>query len=329
MLEYHISLKRFLQRGEIGIKGIIIKRAGDEYFPGSNDTQLSLLGGNHGVEIMLHTIKANDFVMLTPSEDKELYEYVYIIEGELFLEAEAECIHLGKNDFFSFSGLEKTILMKCNVPVTLLYITSKPTFHRVKMYVGNLDALVNKINEKDKYTKKHCQHVMDYSIAISRHMGCNASIIEKLAISALFHDVGKCCVPDEILQKEGKLTPEERTYIYKHPIHSNELVEANFGEKIAHIVLCHHERLDGSGYPQGLTGDEIPLEARIIAVADSFDAMTTKRPYNQPKTFEEAAEELIGMPDIYDKKAAESLKALVDSGEIYHICELSSISPTE
>ncbi|MFR1518798.1 MAG: HD domain-containing phosphohydrolase [Clostridia bacterium] len=298
------------------------KHAGEEYFPGVNETQLSLLGGSHGVEIMVHTIKANDLVMLTPSEDKDLCEYAYIIEGELTLEAEGECLHLTKNDFFSFCGLEKTILMKCGVPVTLLYITSKPTFHHVKMYVNNLDELVNKINEKDQYTKKHCQHVMDYSIAISRRMGCSASIIERLAISALFHDVGKCRIPDEILQKPGKLTAEERKFIYKHPIHSSELVEANFGEEVANIVLCHHERQDGSGYPQSLSGDQIPLEARIIAVADSFDAMTTKRPYNTPKSFEEAVEEMAAMPGVYDKNAVEALRALVESGEIYHVCDL-------
>ncbi len=306
-----------------------MKHAGDEYFPGINETQLSLLGGSHGVEIMVHTIKAHDLVMLTPAEDKELCEYAYIIEGELSLEAEDECIRLGKNDFFSFCGLENTVLMKCDVPVTLLYITSKPTFHHVTMYISNLDDLVNKIDEKDRYTKKHCQHVMDYSIAISRHMGCSAASIEKLAVSALFHDVGKCRVPDEVLQKPGKLTSEEHKYIYKHPIHSKELVEPNFGEEIANIVLCHHERQDGSGYPQGLSGGQIPLEARIIAVADSFDAMTTKRPYNKPKTFEEAVDEMMAMPRVYDRKAVEALKALVNSGEIYHICETPAGSQAE
>jgi HD-GYP domain-containing protein (c-di-GMP phosphodiesterase class II) len=103
-------------------------------------------------------------------------------------------------------------------------------------------------------------------------------------------------------------------------IHSRELVESNFGAEIANIVLCHHERLDGSGYPQGISGDQIPLESRIIAVADSFDAMTTKRPYNEPKTFEEAVEELLSMTDKYDVRAVKALKQLVDSGEILKVC---------
>lgn len=203
--------------------------------------------------------------------------------------------------------------------MTLLYITSKPTFNSVKVYVSNLDELINQVDEKDKYTKQHCQHVMDFSIAISRKMNCSAAIIEKLAISALFHDVGKCRVPDEVLQKPGKLTLEERKFIYKHPLGSKEIVESNFGDEIANIVMCHHERQDGSGYPQGISGDEIPIESRIIAVADSFDAMTTKRPYNCPKTYEQAAEELYAMKQEYDNTATAALKELVDSGEIYNI----------
>jgi len=161
---------------------------------------------------------------------------------------------------------------------------------------------------------------MDYSIAISKKMKCGVETIERLAISALFHDVGKCDIPDEILQKPGTLTTEERKFIFKHPISSKKLVEPNFGTQIAKIVQAHHERLDGSGYPLGLTGNDIPLEAQIIAVADSFDAMTTKRPYiNSPKTFEEAINELYTMPKQYNFDAVKALKELVDSGEIYQI----------
>lgn len=307
------------------MKGFTFKHAGTDYFPGINNTQLSLIGESHGVEIMVQSIKANDLVMLTPAEDEGLCEYAYIIEGEIVLEADDETVRLGKNDFFAFSDLDRTVLMKCTVPVTLLYVTSKPTFNHVRMFVSNLDEMINKIDEKDKYTKKHCQHVMDYSIAISRNMKCSASIIERLAISAMFHDVGKCCIPDEILQKPGKLTKDEFRFIYKHPLSSKELVESNFGEDIAHIVLCHHERQNGTGYPQGISGSQIPLEARIIAVADSFDAMTTKRPYNTPKTFEEAVDELLSMTDVYDERAVKALKMLVESGEIYEVCNNPSL----
>ncbi len=306
--------------GVVIIKGFIFKHAGKDYFPGLNKTVLTLLGESHGVEIMVQTINANAVVMLTPAEDKNVCEYVFIIDGELTLESENETIKLGKNDFFSYSNFDKTVLMRCTEPVTVLYITSKPMFHQVKMYVSNLDDLIKKVDEKDHYTQKHCENVTNYSIAISRNMKCSASIIDKLIISALFHDVGKCYIPDEVLQKPGRLTSEEFKFIYKHPISSKELVESNFGAEIGNIVLCHHERLDGSGYPQGISGDQIPLESRIIAVADSFDAMTTKRPYNTPKTPEEAVEELLGMTDKYDIRAVKALKQLVDSGDIRTVC---------
>ncbi len=302
------------------MQGVTVKRVGIDYSLATDETMLSLLGENQGLEIMFHTIKAYDFVMLTPSEDKSLKEYAFIIDGELNLEQGNETLHLKKNDFFSFANLRNTVIMKCDVPVKLLYITSKPTFKHVKIFVSNLDELINKVDEKDKYTKMHCQHVMDYSIAISKQMRCGVDTIERLAISALFHDVGKCDIPDDVLQKPGLLTAEERKHIFKHPISSKQLVEPNFGVHISKIVQAHHERLDGSGYPMGLSGDDIPLEAQIIAVADSFDAMTTKRPYiKNPKTFEEAADELYGLTDQYNADAAKALKELVDSGEIYQI----------
>jgi len=302
------------------MQGVTVKRVNTDYSLTTDETMLSLLGENQGLEIMLHTIKANDFVMLTPSEDKSLKEYAFLIDGKLTLEQGNEILYLDKNDFFSFSRLENTVIMKCEVPVKLLYITSKPTFKHVKIFVSNLDELINKVDEKDKYTKMHCQHVMDYSIAISKKMMCDVDIIERLAISALFHDVGKCEIPDEILKKPDKLTMEERKYIFKHPISSKKLVEPNFGIKIANIVQAHHERLDGSGYPLGLYGDEIPLEAQIIAVADSFDAMTTKRPYIvTPKTFKEAADELLGMTKQYNAQATKALSELVETGEIDQI----------
>lgn len=305
----------------ITIQGFSFKHAESDYVPYKNETVLSLLNRDNGVEIMVQTIKANDFVMLTPSSDESLRESFYILDGNITLEAEKESVTLSKNDFFSFSNISGTVIMKCTVPVTLLYISSKPAYEHVKVFVSNLDELINKVDEKDKYTKRHCQHVMDYSVAICKKMGCGSEILERLAIAALFHDVGKCSIPDEVLQKPGKLTSDERIFIYKHPIHSKEYVEQSFGEEIANIVLCHHERQDGSGYPQGLSGDMIPLEARIIAVADSFDAMTTKRPYNIPRTFEEAADELSACERLYDKRAVEALCSLVSSGEIYHIIQ--------
>ena len=287
-----------------------------DYSTDINESQLTLLGENSGVEVILQTIKANDFVMLTPAHDDGLCEYFFIVDGSVALECDNEKVELGKGDFFSAQSLATTIMLKCEVQVTLLYISSKPVFHHVKVFVSNLDEMINRVDEKDKYTKMHCQHVMDFSIAISRKMGCSAEMTERLAISALFHDVGKCKIPDDVLQKPGRLTLEERKFIYKHPLASKQLVESNFGDEIANIVMCHHEREDGSGYPQGLPGVDIPLEAKIIAVADSFDAMTTKRPYNTPKSYLEAAEELVSMREQYCQEAAKALLELVINGEI-------------
>ena len=145
-----------------------------------------------------------------------------------------------------------------------------------------LDALVTAVDNKDRYTRRHSEDVMAYSLTIARALGMDEATQRTVAVAALLHDVGKIGVPDAILRKPGKLTEEEFEAIKQHPQMGAIMVGAVPGlEETLDAVRHHHERWDGAGYPFGLAGDQTPLIARLMAVADAFSAMTTDRPYRK------------------------------------------------
>lgn len=156
-----------------------------------------------------------------------------------------------------------------------------------------LRAFVQAIDAKDRYTGEHSTRVAEFAEAIARELGLPAADVERVRRSALLHDVGKIGVPEHILQKPGRLTPEEFRIIQQHPVQSAQIISW-VDEFRAYIggVRHHHERLDGMGYPDGLKGAEIPLDARIIAVADAFEAMTSDRAYREALPEEEALRRL-------------------------------------
>ena len=213
-------------------------------------------------------------------------------------------------------GLRQEVRLQNDGLVQMLYITSKQLFDELYSFRGDLNHLLQQVDEKDKYTYGHGKRVMDYSLKISRRLQRSEQSIELMTVAALFHDVGKYFVPNEVLNKPGRLTEEEFRFIRRHPTDSRRLLEPRFGPEIARIAQCHHEKLDGSGYPNRIQGDEIPFEARVIAVADTFDAMTSQRPYKGPKTAAQAVAELRTLLHQYDAAAVEALAALVESGEI-------------
>ncbi len=145
-----------------------------------------------------------------------------------------------------------------------------------------LDALVTAVDNKDRYTRRHSEDVMTYSLLIARTLGMSEDEQHTVAVAALLHDVGKIGVPDAILRKPGKLTEEEFETVQQHPMMGAIMVGAVPGlEETLDAVRHHHERWDGNGYPFGLTGEETPLVARLMAVADAYSAMTTDRPYRK------------------------------------------------
>ena len=187
-----------------------------------------------------------------------------------------------------------------------------------QLFLGIVKALAAAIDGKDPYTRGHSERVARFSIAIAERMNLPGNEIEKLRVSALLHDVGKIGIDDNILKKPGHLTPEEFEIMKQHP---------QKGYKImSHIpamkeflpgMYMHHEMIGGGGYPQGLKGEEIPMQARIISVADTFDAMTTDRPYQKGMKVEEAVtliKSFIGTR--YDGRVVAALIESCEDGQI-------------
>lgn len=159
--------------------------------------------------------------------------------------------------------------------------------------VGVFKGLLSTINAKDKYTFGHCERVSNYVVMVGEEMGMEIKEIQTLLHAGLLHDIGKIELPKSILNKIDTLSDEEYKYISKHPVHSANILEPLSGTgNLIDYVIHHHERFDGKGYPDGLKGEEISLGARILCVADCFDAMVSERPYRKGMSIETAFFEL-------------------------------------
>lgn len=149
-----------------------------------------------------------------------------------------------------------------------------------QLYIDTIKALVTAVDAKDAYTQGHSSRVSDLSVAIAMEMGLDDKVLHDVLIGGLIHDIGKIGIPDSILNKSGKLTDLEFEVMKKHPLIGQRIIgDINTLQGAQTAIIDHHERLDGSGYPFGLQGDQISMIGRIIAVADVYDAMTSCRPY--------------------------------------------------
>jgi len=188
-----------------------------------------------------------------------------------------------------------------------------------ELFMSSITMLAGAVDEKDPYTRGHSDRVTKYSVMIAREMGIYEDYIETVRISAQLHDVGKIGIEDRILKKPGALTPEEFEIMKTHTTKGANILRpvAQLKDMIPGIEL-HHESLDGRGYPRGLKGDEIPILPRIIAVADTFDALTTNRPYqhaHDPKDALRIINNLSGKR--LDPTAVAALVAIYERGEIH------------
>ncbi|HMH01782.1 MAG TPA: HD domain-containing phosphohydrolase [Terriglobales bacterium] len=162
-----------------------------------------------------------------------------------------------------------------------------------RSYDITLEALGDALDLKDAETEGHSKRVTAFTIAIARAMGLTADQIRVIARGAFLHDIGKMAIPDAILRKPGALTPDEVAIMREHSYHGYQIVrKIPFLQEAAEIVYAHQERFDGTGYPRGLKGEQIPLGARMFAVADTLDAITSDRPYRPAQTLTAAREEI-------------------------------------
>jgi HD-GYP domain-containing protein (c-di-GMP phosphodiesterase class II) len=187
-----------------------------------------------------------------------------------------------------------------------------------ELFLGTVKALAAAIDGKDPYTRGHSERVSRVSIAIAQRLGLSDEECEKIRVSALLHDVGKIGIDDKVLKKPAALTDDEYEIMKQHPQKGYKILSHIPGMKeFLPGMYMHHEMVDGKGYPQGLKGDEIPLMGLIVAVADTFDAMTTDRPYQRAMKFEEAVERIQSFVGTrYDERVVAAFTEACDEGQI-------------
>lgn len=200
---------------------------------------------------------------------------------------------LNKRDGKGFNQRDKESLLSLSGPIAIALDNARLYEDRKELFVQTAFALAIAIEKRDPYTGGHTKRVLDYSLQIGKVMGLRGKELEGLKISAILHDIGKIGIPDSILAKPTSLTEKEFRKIQEHPVIGAEILKGIRGmEKIVNAIKYHHERWDGKGYPENLKGEEIPLWARIISVADAFDALTTSRPYRRKVNEKDALEEI-------------------------------------
>jgi ribonuclease P protein subunit RPR2 len=183
-----------------------------------------------------------------------------------------------------------------------------------RSYTATVSALSNAVEARDAYTGRHAERVSAYGMELARVVGLPLDEMPRLQFGFLLHDIGKVAVPDAILYKPEALTEEERALMEQHPLIGAEIVgRVEFLSGAVDVVRSHHERWDGAGYPDGLAGEAIPLAARVFAVADVLDALTTTRPYRPASSFAVAREMITAASGTqFDPRVIEAFNSLED-----------------
>lgn len=178
--------------------------------------------------------------------------------------------------------------------------------------MGTLEALIKALELRDHETEGHSRRVVQYSLSLAQKLGVPESQLVPIMRGALLHDIGKIGIPDAILKKPGPLTAEEWVVMKQHARIGYEMLhQIEFLSQATPILLYHHERFDGTGYPEGLSGEAIPLGARIFAVADAYDAITSDRPYRKGRSHQVALDEIkAGAGRQFDARVVKALLAL-------------------
>jgi ribonuclease P protein subunit RPR2 len=184
-----------------------------------------------------------------------------------------------------------------------------------RSYTATVRALSNAVEARDAYTGKHAERVTAYALEIARALGISLSHAPEIEFGFLLHDVGKVAIPDAILFKPDTLTEEERALMRQHPVIGAQIVRGiEFLGPAVDVVRSHHERWDGRGYPDGLAGERIPLAARVFAVADALDALSTERPYRPASSFSAAREIITNQAGSqFDPRVVEAFNSIPDA----------------
>ena len=257
-------------------------------------TTLELLAGCGSLEVTRQRVEAGRHFNLYAADAWAGFELIYILEGTLTLEdGPRGDVALGVGDYLYHNGLPEKVYFRVEDDVELLMVSSPPSYHLVRDDMQDMLSMARSVEEKDAATEGHCHRLERLAILTGERLGLSGEQLVDISYGAYLHDIGKVKVLDGILNKGSALTEEERDEMQRHPDHGAAmLLEKEFLGGAAEIVRAHHERFDGTGYPRGLKGDGIPIGARVVAVVDTYDAMTSARSYHSALSRSEAIEEL-------------------------------------
>lgn len=274
---------------------------------------LRLIAGDGRLEVMLCDLPPGAPCFVTPGSTPDALEVYYLLDGDLVLRMGEDETVLYPGGHFHTRGLSADIPLETRSGARLLMVSEGASFDRMNRCSAELWDLLRRAEDKDLHTHAHGIRVQSCALRICRRMGRTGEFGVSLGIAALFHDVGKCVIPDRILKKPGRLDPEEAAVVRMHPGESCRMLAGGFPDRIPRIAGQHHERLDGSGYPDHLSGDDILPEARILAVADAYDAMTSDRSYRRALPPVAALAELrAGAGRAYDPAVVAALEEMLE-----------------
>lgn len=299
------------REGESVLDGMTIGRSADRDARTTRGS-LELLAQHGPVEVTRYRIATGKYFYLDAVDEWAGFEFIYILSGELILARAGRRIALHPGDYLHHRGLPERAYFRVEEDAELLMVSSPPSYHLMREEIQALMALARSVEEKDAATEGHCKRIERLAVATGERLGLAGQRLIDLSYAAYLHDVGKVKVPDEILNKVEPLTDEEWEEMRRHPEYGEEMLnEKEFLKAAARIVHAHHERYDGRGYPDGLKGEEIPLEARIIAVVDTYDAITSERPYQPALARKKAFAELRGgAGSQFDERVVEAFIAM-------------------
>jgi HD-GYP domain-containing protein (c-di-GMP phosphodiesterase class II) len=297
------------------VGGVTLRRAGSaiETVDLQAEMRLHLLASWDGTEVIRQEVVKDHVFGLRPQEGWNALEFIYIVAGEAVWEDGEQTTHLGPGDCLTGTPVQEPLTLRAATDLVILYVCSEPSFHMVSDQVAYLLQLADSVEAKDGYTADHCQRIQDLALEVGKRLKLSPERQYNLYHGAYLHDLGKVGIPDEVLLKPGKLTDDEWRLMKQHPTIGSSMLVNTAIAQAAKVLEQHHERIDGSGYPLGLRADEICLEAKIVAVVDSYDAMITDRVYRRGMPKAAALKELQETAGIlYDPEVVQTFLEVID-----------------